>query len=383
MKKVEKYWRQQSGIKVTSIRKKKGKKKKKQDPKSARNDTMGLDVIMRKKNEKNLKPSTIHKNRSNHQQPQNNLKNNPTDIASLRSDFGIDFIKLIDGYIHECNLNITIFTGISELIYSYTLMNLVTGCWVYHVRYSGSYYSDSEYKKDHNYSLQIHDYSFRLNRTKIDSEQGWPLKICFTALEVFSLKGYIEMDKNGRYIMLLEYKSGLEFLKKKSGLINHKQREKVYFQRIMNVYKYLNYDDLKLLKMHKKYKSNKGILNWECVSQKLFHDLKYGKFDIKPKKSNKMVEKMPDMHVLYKKLCIFHGINPLGMYVGNMYIKCNKDYSSAKIRFNEKDFFRNEVQLTVLNDVNNMLTFWRECLGKVYDEKDKQKIKQIIDTILI
>eukprot|EP01084_Bolivina_argentea_P021467 39890_1 len=48
MKKIEKYWRQQSGIKITSIKKRKGKKKKKkkkkQDPKSATNIEMQQNI---------------------------------------------------------------------------------------------------------------------------------------------------------------------------------------------------------------------------------------------------------------------------------------------------------------------------------------------------
>ena len=325
-----------------------------------------------KTNVSNLKPSLIKK-------------------AKVTSDFGIDFIKLIDGFIREIGLDIIIFIEISKLIYSYTLNNLISGCWSFYYEYD---YDEWDTLYRYYYVLHINnDYTFRLNCVEA-SYEDWSN---FTIALAF--KGYIERDNKDKYILFFEKDTTsltlLNTLKKKKKYgwllnkeikINDKKRENIYLQRVLNVYKSQNIDNAALLKMHKKYiKDKKGELNWQCVEKKLFIDYKYGKLDTKQEKKKKknQIQDVPDMHILYEKLCKFYSIKPLGIYFGNVYIKFGDKHKTVKIKWNKLDFFKkvmNEqskeqylVKLRKTDDMKEVLRKWRGFYnGNGVGERAKQ-----------
>ena len=316
-------------------------------------------------------------------------------------------IKLLKAYINQfMNRKIIIPAAVIKVIYKHLSISAIIGCYVL----SGSFYKGITYHQ-YVYSLEIKsDLTFELNGGNIqsyDSDSSWcgPEEYGFA----YQIKGFCQIKKYNQYDLLFKSnKFEQDFnvesrMKDLFNLIfaNNKDREKVYQQRILKLYKskgklsikqikklhkkhvqQRDYDEQKRenKKQNKKQKKDDVPLILRVLTRKIVDDIENKKLNIelckKDKKKNqksKRTKLKSDPHSIYKYLCEHFKVKPLPLSLGNFTAKFTKNGKVVVIEANGQNLFKhtgrklNNGQVKMKRVTKNeMIASWKKNCGYIH-----------------
>eukprot|EP01084_Bolivina_argentea_P018631 34668_1 len=306
-------------------------------------------------------------------------------------------IKFIEIYFKNCLVNHSIIPkDIVMLVYHYVPLTAIIGCYIF----SGEEEGKRLYAEDIEYlcSFEIKsDLTFTINSICCCTQDIWEgkhyLQVGIPKVrDIFiHVNGFVQIKEQNKYQLLFNSKSGNKFVNPGNNPLLYRHalakskndREKVYEQRILQLYKTeqkLNVKQIK--KLHKPYFEKSDLLSLKTVNKqkkqrkknkkqdiplilhvlkrKIIDDVKNNKLNIricKNKKKKKYNNK--DIHVLYTYLCQHFKIKPLPMSLGDFYAKFSKNGKLVVIESDGENIFNKWKKMRKVTR-NQLLTEWSE-----------------------
>ena len=304
--------------------------------------------------------------------------------AAIKNQNSISSMIAIIGFMRECG--ISEHSGIdvlAQLIHNYAFI-IHTGTWKYVTKHDTDSDDDKEEEiviNDNNIDSEDSEHSDIMYSRESIMEETWTKELKITENWTFILSkawdyvyeesggsawgkwkdvrfnGYLKMIEPDKYLMLFDEIEAERFMNKQDkGVVafwketmefDHKQRENIYTQRVVQLYKQhnkLNHDEIKNL--HKEYikcdpdEYENYKLEWNVIANKLKKDFRE-KLTTEPEKE--------DIHFLYQDLCNHFGIEAEKIYIGELYVNFAKNEEYAVIELDNDGIFRgrNKLRKTV------------------------------------